>query len=269
MTHNCPIRITLHSFQGGRFYKNRFVRTVSFKVWEGGPYWWTDLATADQHKRLAEIAAQLGIKSTPLLAGYEGKGYRRTPIYKTLYAAENGDPLTLAVTGLTARQLFNRVLRSHGFIILDRGKRSGLWFCRREMWPLYKAPRGNRPERYGKIPDEFRWLVESLIRPADIMSERPAVEYIGLDFGPDRKPPIWTCNLCGHQAEWDGWPKSSMAGLANSDYISSCPACNAAAKTTLGFTGQTVPSHLKDMFAGENGFCPVKSMQDDYLFMIS
>lgn len=187
MNEDVKITIKLEGFQGGRFFRNRYVYEIIVKA-EELPCWFDTRLSHEAFDRLLRIKDSL---------------------------------TTDYLFGKTPRQFFNRVIKWQELWAVDRGNsKLGKWWCKVKDLPLWRIPRNHTWHPCGRITDDRLFLYEDMLK-----IEKP--NYSILDLGPDRLPPVWVCNLCNRTAEWKDWPKGYLPGLAASDYICACPQCGA------------------------------------------
>ena len=251
-------QLIFDEFQGGRFYRGRYVYSVAvrFPIIDDG--WWTTNSCfrPDLNEKIYRELRDWA-RSTEMRTYRETRGDRRNQRSVSVFVCDN-DSATMRLFGLTPLQVFNRTLRSRKIVAVDRG-RTGWWYAEQRLLPLLRI-RKKGTDTLGKIAKENRDLFAPLL--CDQFELKGVTDYSKLDLGPDRKPPVWVCNLCQRTAEWKDWPKGSMPGIANTDYIRECPQC----KATTG----DVFDKLLSMAAGTpTKFQPEKRMQDDFYFTIS
>lgn len=247
-----PIILKLDEFDGGRFFRGRYVHSVSVSPAIDALAWWTHNSNAQTQDAILTFAKQCYATHTT-----EERGDRRNRRYAQVFTFHN-DSLTQFLFGLGASQFFNRRLKQTSIVAIDRGKRNGWWYCESALLPLF-ALRKRRMDALGRIPVEFQSAFDRVLVGDGYEPLPNKFDYSTLDCGPDRLPPVWACNLCGRTAEWSGWPKDITPGVANSDYIASCPDCNAQ----RGDFFEQVKAALTD---NKKAFSPVKKMQDQYYF---
>lgn len=243
-----PISVVFDSFQGGRFYRGRYVYTVTVEP-PVIPAWWTPWIDREKYQDLYARCKTMAEEKPRLV---EKRTRRRSARYANAFSLPEGSPFTKMLFGLTASEFFYRQLRNFKLWAVDRGK-GGKWFCEASQWPLVAIPR-SKQYRFGRIPTEWEYLFSP-------MFDCEPNGYLQFDFGPDRKPRVWVCNLCGRTAEWKDWPTRSTPGLANSDYISTCPQCHAE-------RGDFFKQIQVALSNSQTTFKPEQRMQDDYYFTI-
>lgn len=244
MNQSIPVQIVVHDFAGGQFYRHRQVYRIIVDL-PAGISWITERSTAEENYQVAKLCAEFGADNNPVFL-YKDRGKR---VYGEGFQFENGDSILQRIFGLTAMQFFYRICLNQSLWAVRR--KDGLWWCKSKLLPLRRLSR--KSNECGRI-GECEWLFEPMLT-----RERP--DYRLFDLGNDRKPPVWDCNLCGRSAEWHEWPHRNTSGLANSEYIARCPQCGAERGDFFDRVAAVIRNN-------QDAFCPVKRMQDDYLFTI-
>jgi hypothetical protein len=245
-------KFRLRSFQGGRFYRGRWVYGVTV-AFPAGVTWWTNDLHQGQHQGLLALLTLYSTRAQPLTQRHR----RRVEQYGTEYtvSAENAEHLCGVLFGFTVLQTFYRCVKRGGYLAIP-GRN---WWCvkRGDAWRVHA--RKIRTGPYGAIiPKNLRPTFEPFIEPVP----GAKIDWSKVDLGPDRKPPVYICNLCGHRAEEDGWKWGSpMAGVAGHQILG-CPGCKASCGDMFDRLQVAMDGGADQLFS------PRMEMQDDLWFTI-
>lgn len=130
MNEDVKITIKLEGFQGGRFFRNRYVYEIIVKA-EELPCWFDTRLSHETFDRLLRIKDSL---------------------------------TTDYLFGKTPRQFFNRVFKWQELWAVDRGGRGGKWWGKAKDMPLIRIPRSRIWHPCGRITDDRLFLYEDILK---------------------------------------------------------------------------------------------------------
>jgi len=257
-------QLIFDDFQGGRFYRGRYVYLLSVRlpVIDYG-FWTTDIG-GKVYKELRAFAEMCYAPKS-----FQDRGTGRNKRSATVFSFHNDTP-TFKLFGLSQQQYFNRMLKQKSIVAVDRG-RSGWWYTQHDLLPLVRY-RKKSHHVVGRVAKDKRDLFAPvLVEPVDKMREDakpgdfeyyavrswPLPDYSKLDLGPDRLPEVWVCNLCEHTDVYAKWPRQD--GLLG-EYIHHCPKCQARGADTF--------HRIVDLAKDSIAFKPRRRMQDDFYFTL-
>jgi len=237
-------RISIYGFQGGRAFSNRYVLAYSIKF-PCLPSRWNNRLSPAQYRKLDSILKEHGYKPNTVL------NKRKCWLPDCIETSNNA---LKEIFGLNTIQCFNRLMKNKKRIAY-KNKRT-MWCIPREdvnkVVYRYRANSWNESEH---ILKEYQWLFADILPQFEDILNGAKPDYSMLDIGPDRKPMLYVCNICGRKGTKEEWKWDRPAGFASHHYIAHCPKCKAKG------------SDLFDSLFGEpSKFRPYTTMQDNYLF---
>ncbi|HZV46888.1 MAG TPA: hypothetical protein VFG06_06050 [Thermodesulfovibrionales bacterium] len=254
MNNKMPIPIIkLASFQGGRFFRNRYVYGLDIKF-PCIPAWFTRDLSEKGYDRLTEVLHSFDI------------------CWYT--AGIGGRPKNIEISDAIIRRLFGHTTLQ-AFYRRAKAKNRCVYKNKRTMWCLpsddlrnvvyrYRANVWNQSEH---VPKEYQGLFQPLWEQLQKWMDDPEKNwfdfhpnYSVFDLGENRKPILYTCNLCGFSGEEKAWRWGSPTPGLYSHEIIDCPECGARKGDIFG-----------KVMAAEEGkkyFSPTGKYQDDHFFTL-